>query len=158
MTILALLLAAVPSGAEYPVQKAVLTAVAAEWKRAVRFLCVDVVAPAPDRGVKFWHIRLVGVDPAAAAIPSLGAGAPAVVPRSACSVGGDYDGPIVLRATSRGGGATVSLGPVTWVNAKEARIVVLTWSGGLTHTFTEWKLRRESDTWTARGSSIILQE
>jgi len=124
----------------------------------VPFLCVDIVAPPPERGTKFWHIRLAGQDPPAALLPSRTTEAPAMVPRSACVVGADYDGPIVLRATSKTGGVTVSVGPVSWLSAHDARVVVLTWGGGLSHTFAEWKVQREKDGWVTRGCKIILQE
>jgi hypothetical protein len=145
-------------GPEDSVRQAVLASVAAEWKGAAPFLCVDVVSPPADRGTKFWHIRLVGTDPSAKAFPRLDDDLPAMVPRSACTVGAEYDGPIVLRATPKTGGATVSLGPVSWLNGEDARIVVLTWAGGLSHTFAEWKVQKENGAWVTRGSSIILQE
>ncbi len=156
--LLAIVLTAATAGPEDAVRRVVLASVAHEWKTDVPFLCVDVVTPPPERGTKFWHIRLVGKDPPPGLLPPATTDAPAVVPRSACVVGTDYDGPIALRSTSKTGGVTVSLGPVSWLSGKDARVVVLTWGGGLSHTFSEWKVRRDNGEWVTWDSKIILQE
>ena len=156
--LLGLLLATATATGDDAIRAAVLKSVADDWARVVPFLCVQLVSPPPERGTKFWHIKLVGVDPPAATLGPVRATRPLVVPRSACSVGADYDGPIVLRKTSQSGGVAVSIGPVSFVGPEDARVVVLTWAGGLSHTFSEWKIRRKGGVWTAVGSTIILQE
>jgi hypothetical protein len=156
--LLCLLIAAAAATADDAVRAAVLKSVADRWAPDVPFLCVDVVSPPPQRGTKYWHIKLVGADPSAATLGMARTTAPLVFPRSACSIGADYDGPIVLRKTSQSGGVTVSMGPVSFVGAEDARVVVLTWAGGLSHTFSEWKVRRKDGAWAAVGSTIVLQE
>ena len=141
------------------VHAAALRSIALEWDGAAPFLCVDVVVPEPESDDRFWPVTVRGEDPGVGVLPERAQrGQPELVPRSACRVGDDYDGPIVLVRTQQGGGTTVSLGPVRQRSPDEALVTVLTWGGGLTHTFEECVVRRVDGHWWPRGCEIFLQE
>lgn len=143
---------------EQQILAALVRSLALEWRDAAPFMCVELVNPPEGPRSPFWHIRVRGEDPPSAVLPPPIRGQPEVVPRSACSVGADYDGPIVLRRNQRGGGATVSMGPVRHTGPDEAYVTVLTWGGGLTHTFQECRAQRKGKGWAAQGCRITLQE
>jgi hypothetical protein len=149
-----LLVTALP--AEQAVQRAVITAVASDWRSATRFLCVDIAPPSKKNGV--WSGRVAGADPAAAVMANLSRDGLRVVPRSACEVGQEYDGPIILRGTNQGRGVTLSIGPISFATKTTATVTILTWGGGLSHTFTDWRLSLEDEAWRVQGSKITLQE
>jgi hypothetical protein len=149
------LLLTVPEAA---VHEAQIAAVRQSLQGVTGYVCVAI-----DPGILMTpatrdaHLRSAQtrVDPPASVLARLTKPGTTIFPSSQC-VRTDREWDIVHRPTGKPA-ARVGVGRVELLSTRRARVVVFTYAGFLSDTFTQLELELQNRVWTVVSSDIILQ-
>ena len=150
-------LLAISTGAT-AVHEAQLAAIREVLQERTGYVCLSIDTGSLDTpATREDHLRSsqARVDPSASVMSSLKSPGVTLFPSSQC-VRTDREWDIVHRGTGKPA-ALVGVGRLELISTRRARVVVFTYSGFLSDTFTQLEIEQQRGTWTVVSSKIILQ-